>query len=83
MIADRINGKESKWKSPLTICYSAVSGDPLRAVSVNTGYAWNKKTKSFGFANASTMEKWQGKDRVNGGRGLLEWASGMYRNMFM
>lgn len=83
IIANRIQGKESKWKSPLTICYSAVGGDPLRAISVNAGYAWNEKSKSFGFANASTMEKWQGKDGENAGRGLIEWASGMYRDMFM
>ncbi len=83
MIADRIQGKESKWKSPLTVCYSAVAGDPLRAISVNAGYSWNEKNKSFQFANASTMEKWQGKEGINGGKGLLEWASGMYRDMFM
>jgi len=83
VIANKIKGKETKWKSPLTVCYSAVSGDPVRAISVNAGYAYDKKKKAFGFHNASTMEKWKGADGVRAGRGLFEWAKGMYRDMFM
>lgn len=83
VIANRIKGKETEWTSPLTICYSAVADDPLRAISVNAGYSWNPNAKTFGFANASTMEDWHGKSGTNAGRGLKEWASGMYRDMFM
>lgn len=71
------------WKSPLTICYSAVTSDPLRAVSVNAEYAYNEEKKAFGFANAGTMEKWNSKDGVNAGKGLLEWGKGLYRDFFM
>ncbi|BCD61183.1 hypothetical protein NitYY0826_C0016 [Nitratiruptor sp. YY08-26] len=83
MIATRIKGKEPKWKSPLTVCYSAVSGDPVRAISVNAEYKYNEKKKAFGFHNAATNEKWDGKVGVMNGKGLFEWAKGMYRDMFM
>ncbi len=83
MIAARIQGKEPKWKSPLTVCYSAVSGDPVRAISVNAQYKYDPKKKAFGFYNASTNEQWDGRAGVMNGRGLFEWAKGMYRDMFM
>lgn len=71
------------WKSPLTICYSAVTSDPLKAISVNAEYAYNDEKKAFGFANAATMEKWNGKEGVNAGKGLIEWGKGLYRDFFM
>lgn len=82
VIAGRINGKKTEWESPLTVCYSAVSVDPTHAISVNAGYAYNEKTKSFGFANAATNEIWKGKTGTNNGKALYEWAKGMYRDMF-
>ena len=83
MIAARIKGKEPKWKSPLTVCYSAVSGDPVRAISVNAEYKYDQKKKAFGFHNAATNEQWDGKVGVQNGKALFEWAKGMYRDMFM
>ncbi len=82
VIAGRINGKETQWESPLTVCYSAVSTNPALAISVNAGYAYNEKTKAFGFANAATNEIWKGKTGENNGKALFEWAKGMYRDMF-
>ncbi len=66
----------------MTVCYSAVSTNPALAISVNAGYAYNEKTKSFGFANAATNEVWKGKTGENNGKALFEWAKGMYRDMF-
>lgn len=83
IIANRIKGVDTKWKSPLTICYSAVAGDPIRAISVHAGYAYDAKKKAFGFHNASTMEKWKGVSGIRAGKVLFEWAKGMYRDMFM
>ncbi|WP_187647248.1 NAD(P)/FAD-dependent oxidoreductase [Nitrosophilus labii] len=83
IIASVIEGKEFKWDSPITVCYSAVSGDPIRAISVNAKYAYDKKKKVFTFKDASTMENWKGKQGIMSGKGLLEWAKGMYRDMFM
>jgi len=70
------------WKSPLTVCYSGVSGDPLRAISVHAEYSYDETKKSFGFANAGTMEKWDGADGLAGGKGLIEWGNGLYRDFF-
>ncbi|XPV70472.1 MAG: NAD(P)/FAD-dependent oxidoreductase [Halarcobacter sp.] len=84
VIANRILGKKDEWTSPHTTCYSAVAVMPkISAISVNADYAWSTKNKSFGFNNASTMENWHGKSGTNTGKGLIEWANGMYRDMFM
>jgi sulfide dehydrogenase [flavocytochrome c] flavoprotein chain len=82
-IAARVNGKPvGPWESPLTICYSAVAIDPILAISVNAGYAYDEKTKRFSFANVYTNENWDGRVGINNGRGLMEWAKGLYRDMF-
>lgn len=73
---------QKTWSSPLTVCYSAVSGDPMRAISVHAEYAYDESKKSFGFANAGTMEKWDGADGLAGGKGLVEWGKGLYRDFF-
>lgn len=73
---------QKTWTSPLTVCYSAVNGDPLRAISVHAEYAYDESKKSFGFANAGTMEKWDGADGLAGGKGLIEWGKGLYRDFF-
>ncbi len=83
MIAARLKGKEPKWKSPLTVCYSAVAGDPVRAISVNAQYKYNDKKHAFEFYKAATNEVWKGKTGVQNGKLLFEWAKGMYRDMFM
>jgi sulfide dehydrogenase [flavocytochrome c] flavoprotein chain len=84
VITNRIQGKKDEWKSPHTTCYSAVAVQPkITAISVNADYAWSKSNKVFGFSNASTMENWHGKTGVDTGKGLVEWAKGMYRDMFM
>lgn len=82
-IAARINGKPNPaWESPLTICFSAIATDPLRAISVNAGYSYDEKAKRFQFANAYTSEVWDGRAGLNKGRGLMEWAKGLYRDLF-
>jgi len=73
---------QKTWSSPLTVCYSAVAGDPMRAISVHAEYAYDETKKSFGFANAGTMEKWDGADGLAGGKGLVEWGKGLYRDFF-
>ncbi|MDD2951340.1 MAG: FAD/NAD(P)-binding oxidoreductase [Sulfuricurvum sp.] len=73
---------QKTWTSPHTTCYSAVESDPLRAISVNAGYAYDETKKSFGFANASTMEKWDSADGLAAGKGLIEWGNGLYRDFF-
>jgi hypothetical protein len=73
---------QKTWSSPLTVCYSAVQGVEMRAISVHAEYAYDETKKSFGFANAGTMEKWDGADGIAGGKGLVEWGKGLYRDFF-
>lgn len=73
---------QKTWSSPLTVCYSAVQGVEMRAISVHAEYAYDESKKSFGFANAGTMEKWDGADGIAGGKGLVEWGKGLYRDFF-
>ena len=83
-IAAKINGKKEMpaWESPLTICFSAVAMEPVLAISINAGYAYDKKQKAFGFTDVYANEKWDGRVGKNNGKGLMEWAKGMYRDMF-
>ena len=82
-IAAKVNGKPgAPWESPLTICYSAVAIDPILAISINAGYAYDEKAKRFQFANVYANEQWDGRVGINNGRGLFEWAKGLYRDMF-
>lgn len=82
LIAERINkGKDIKWKSPLTVCYSAVSAQPEHAISVRAEYKFEGK-KLAGFTNVDLSQEWRGRTGINNGKALHEWAKGMYRDMF-
>ena len=82
LLAERINGnKEITWKSPLTVCYSAVSAAPNHAISVRAEYKYEGK-KLAGFTNVELSQEWRGKVGTNNGKALMEWAKGMYRDMF-
>lgn len=78
VIAARTAGKEIAWESPHTICYSAVMASPLESISVDAHYKYDPKTKGFGFDKAMLFEKW---DKARG-QANLEWARGLYRDMF-
>jgi len=78
VIAARANGKEIEWESPNTICYSAVSTDPLQSISVDAHYKYDPKTKSFAFDKVKMFQKWD----AARGQANLEWARGLYRDMF-
>ena len=82
LIATRINGKKDiPWKSPLTVCYSAVSLHPEHAISVKAEYKYEGR-KLAGFTNVNMNNEWRGKVGLNNGKALHEWAKGMYRDMF-
>jgi sulfide dehydrogenase [flavocytochrome c] flavoprotein subunit len=79
IIAARANGKDvDKWQPPHTICYSMVNTHPMQAISVDAYYAYNKKTQSFGFDRVKLFEN---RDAAKG-KATLEWARGLYRDMF-
>jgi len=78
VIAAHATGKQIDWQSPNTICYSAVMPDPLESISVDAHYKYDPKTKSFAFDKVKMFEKW---DKARG-QANLEWARGLYRDMF-
>lgn len=80
VLAARAQGKEPSWVAPETICYSMVNADPMEAISVDAGYDYDaKKDLITGFSKATKVYN----DRT-AARGLatLEWAKGIYRDMF-
>lgn len=78
LISAHAQGKELPWQSPNTICFSAVSPDPLQSISVNAFYKYDEANKSFAFDDVKMNEKWDAAQ----GQANLEWARGMYRDMF-
>ena len=78
VIAAHALGKEVRWRSPQTMCFSAVEIDPLEAMSIITVYKFNKKNIEFEFDRTHMMEEWN----AEGGQASLAWAEGMYRDLF-
>jgi NADH dehydrogenase FAD-containing subunit len=79
IIAGHALGKEVPWVSPHTTCYSMVNADPMEAVSVDAGYMYDAKKKVFGFTDVVMLEN---RDQAKG-RATLEWAKGIYRDLFV
>ncbi len=78
VIAAHALGKEVRWRSPQTMCFSAVDIDPLEAMSIITFYKFNKLSKAFEFDRTHMMDDWN----TEGGQASLAWAEGMYRDLF-
>ncbi len=78
VIARRAQGKEIDWQSPHTVCYSAVKRDPLESISVDTYYKFDPQSKQFAFDKTKMFQEW---DPARG-QANLEWARGLYRDIF-
>jgi sulfide dehydrogenase [flavocytochrome c] flavoprotein subunit len=78
VIAAHALGKEVRWRSPQTMCFSAVEINPLKAMSIITFYKYNTQVNEFQFDRTHMMEDWN----TEGGQASLAWAEGMYRDMF-
>lgn len=79
VLAAHAQGKSINWESPRTLCYSMVNADPMEAISVDAGYAYDKKKKTFGFSSDTKL--YENRDQAKG-RAALEWAQGIYRDLF-
>lgn len=79
VLAARAQGKDIDWYSPETICYSMVTANPNRAISVDAGYVYDP-VKGFNF-NMATIKMDEKYDEAKG-RSCIEWAKGMYRDLF-
>jgi hypothetical protein len=55
---------------------------PERAIFVNSMYAYNEKTKRFGFATPKTSEEWRGEEGLRNASAQHDWANALYRYMF-
>jgi len=83
LIANKINGiSNTPWQSPTTLCFSAVTMSPERAIFVNSMYAYNEKKKRFGFATPKTSEVWKGEEGLTNAKAQYDWANAMYKYMF-
>ncbi len=83
LIADKIaNRPKSPWQSPTTVCFSAVAMNPERAIFVNSQYAYNTKTKRFGFATPKMSEEWRGQEGLTNAKAQHNWADALYKYMF-
>lgn len=80
VLAARAQGKEIPWVSPRTICYSMVNANPMEAISVDAGYDYStEKDAITGFSKDTRT--FENRDTAKG-QATLEWARGMYRDMF-
>lgn len=78
VIAAHALGREVNWRSPQTMCFSAVDIKPLRAMSIITYYKFNRQSGEFAFDRTHMIETWD----AQGGQASLAWAEGMYRDLF-
>ncbi|NIP74052.1 MAG: NAD(P)/FAD-dependent oxidoreductase [Gammaproteobacteria bacterium] len=79
VVASRADGKDpGEWRSPQTICYSMVNADPKEAIMVDAHYAYNREKKAFGFHDVKLDQE----RNTAKGFATLEWARGLYRDMF-
>lgn len=80
VLAARAQGKEVTWESPETICYSMVNSDPAEAISVDARYTYDAaKDAITGFS--PDTKTYENRDTAKA-KAYLEWAGGIYRDMF-
>lgn len=80
VLAARAQGKEISWTTPETICYSVVNAFPMEAISVKAHYVYDAgKDAITGFSPDTQV--FNNRDAAKG-QATLEWAKGLYRDMF-
>jgi len=93
LVSHRINNEPSPiWESPVTLCFSAVSIQPERAIFIYTKYSFDKKDKDskkvkftdwkkFSFTGTISAEDWK-KDGTVNADSIYSWADSMFYDMF-
>ena len=80
VLAARAQGKDISWYSPRTVCFSMVNASPMEGISVDAGYILNPAGNAIaGFSPDTKM--FEKRDEAKG-KSTLEWARGLYRDMF-
>lgn len=67
-----------EWRSPQTMCFSAVTINPLESMSIIAFYNFNKTELSFVFDRVHMINKWN----IKAAQAGLAWAEGVYRDLF-
>ena len=80
VLAARAKDREVAWTSPESLCFSMVDAGRRQAIKVFTKYLYDAKTDSIN-GTAPETRAWERRDQANG-RAYLEWAQGMYAEMF-
>jgi NADH dehydrogenase FAD-containing subunit len=81
LLAARAQGKEIPWESPETVCYSMTQAFPVpEAIKVDAKYTYDPKADAITGFSPDT-KTWEVRDEAMG-RAYLEWAQGIYRDMF-
>ncbi len=80
MIADEIAGKTASWHSPVTTCFSILTTQPEKCISLYTEYGYDENGGMV-FKNNITDESWKTND-LGKARVAYAWAESMYSNMF-
>jgi NADH dehydrogenase FAD-containing subunit len=78
VIAAHALDRDVGWRSPQTMCFSAVDINPLEAMSVITYYKFDRPSGHFAFDRTHLVDRWD----VQGGQASLAWAEGMFDDMF-
>ena len=93
LIARRINKEKApKWESPVTLCFSAISIQPVNAIYIYTQYSFDKKDKNpknakfidwkkFSFSGTLSNEDWKKVGSANA-NSIYSWADALYFDMF-
>jgi sulfide dehydrogenase [flavocytochrome c] flavoprotein chain len=80
VLAARAQGKDISWYSPRTVCFSMVNASPMEGIGVDAGYVLNAAGNAIaGFSPDTKL--FEDRDQAKG-RSTLEWARGLYRDMF-
>lgn len=80
VLAARAQGKDISWYSPRTVCYSMVNAAPMEGIGVDAGYVLNAAGNAIaGFSPDTKL--FEDRDEAKG-KSTLEWARGLYRDMF-
>jgi NADH dehydrogenase FAD-containing subunit len=78
VIAAHALGREAAWRSPQTMCFSAVDINPLESMSIITYYRFDEHSGQFAFDRTHLVDRWD----PQGGQASLAWAEGMFDDMF-
>ena len=80
VVADVIHGKKPHWVTPVTLCLSTISTNPLREMSVLSEYKYGSHGETD-FASSATDEDWK-HSSLGEAKAQIHWAQSMYDAMF-